>query len=282
MMEDVNGLNEASQTLHDSAGSSGHALIACPNTASSCQSGYHTYSVIVDRTNTTAETLQFLMDGTTESTVTEASVGPAAWQAAIDHGFFIIFDLAMGGNYPNGICNCTTPASATTSGAAMSVGYVAVYEQGGNSTQAGTATATGQLTGQNGNCLTSQNSLNTEGNPMYLSGCNSSAGQQWSPYTDGTLRVQGGCLDVVSAGTTSGTNVDWYACNGSSGAELDAPVQRRARQSKLRALPDRSRRQHRLQARHRDLYRRRRPAVDAAHGQRRRRRRQLRHRRTWR
>jgi riboflavin synthase alpha subunit len=172
--------------------------------------------VIVDRTNTSAETLQFLMDGTVESTITEASVGTAAWQAAIDHGFFIIFDLAMGGNYPNGICNCTSPTSATTSGASMSVGYVAVYEQGGNSTPPGTATATGQLTGQNGNCLSNQNSLNTGGNPMYLSGCNSSAGQQWSPYTDGTLRVQGGCLDVVSAGTTSGTGVDWYACNGTA------------------------------------------------------------------
>jgi hypothetical protein len=51
---------------------------------------------------------------------------------------------------------------------------------------------------------------------VYLSGCNGSAGQQWSPYTDGTLRVQGGCLDVVSAGTTSGTAVDWYACNGTA------------------------------------------------------------------
>jgi hypothetical protein len=216
MMEDVNAGNTASQTLHDSAGSSGHALIACPNTASSCQTGYHTYSVIVDRTNTSAETLQFLMDGTVESTITEASVGTAAWQSAIDHGFFIIFDLAMGGNYPNGICGCTSPTSATTSGASMSVGYVAVYEQGGNSTPAGTATATGPLTGQNANCLTNQNSLNAEGNPIYLSGCNGSAGQQWSPYTDGTLRVQGGCLDVVSAGTTSGTDVDWYACNGTA------------------------------------------------------------------
>ncbi len=213
MMEDVNGSNEASQTLHDSAGSSGHALIACPDTSSTCQSGYHTYSVIVDRTNTSAETLQFLMDGTVESTITEASVGTAAWQAAIDHGFFIIFDLAMGGNYPDPLCNCTAPTSATTSGGSMSVGYVAAYETGGNSTPAGTATATGPLTGLNGNCLTNQNSLNTESNPMYLTGCNGSAGQQWSPYSDGTLRVQGGCLDVAAAGTTSGTDVDWYPCN---------------------------------------------------------------------
>jgi len=216
MMEDVNGLNEASQTLHDAANSPGHPLIACPGSGSSCQTGYHTYSVILDRTNTSAETLQFLMDGTVESTITEASVGTTAWQEAIDHGFFIIFDLAMGGNYPSGECNCTTPTSATTSGASMSVAYVAVYEQGGNSTPTGTASATGQLTGLNGQCLTNQNSLNTEGNPIGLSGCNGSAGQQWSPYTDGTVRTQGGCLDVVSAGTTSGTDVDWYPCNGTA------------------------------------------------------------------
>ena len=57
MMEDVNGLNEASQTLHDSANSPGHGLISCPNTASTCETGYHTYSVIIDRTNTSAEQL---------------------------------------------------------------------------------------------------------------------------------------------------------------------------------------------------------------------------------
>jgi hypothetical protein len=216
MMEDVNGLNEASQTLHDAANNPGHPLIACPGAGSTCQTGYHTYSVIIDRTNTSAESLQFLMDGTVESTITEASVGTTAWQQAIDHGFFIIFDLAMGGNYPDGVCNCTTPTSATTSGASMNVGYVAVYEQGGNSTPTGTATATGPVTGINGLCLANQNSLNTASNPIGVSTCNGSPGQQWSPYTDGTLRTQGGCLDVVSAGTSSGTNVDWYPCNGTA------------------------------------------------------------------
>jgi hypothetical protein len=216
MMEDVNALNQASQTLHTAGPSPGHALINCPNTSSTCQTGYHTYSVIIDRTNTSAETLQFLMDGTVESTITEASVGTTAWQQAIDHGFFIIWDLAIGGNYPDGICGCTTPTSATTSGGSMSVAYVAVYEQGGNSTPTATATGTGTVKGLGGLCLTNQNSLNTEGNPIGVSSCNGSAGQTWSPYSDDTLRVQGGCLDVVSAGTSSGTNVDWYACNGSN------------------------------------------------------------------
>jgi hypothetical protein len=216
MMEDVNGLNQASQTLHTAANSPGHGLIACPDTSSTCQTGYHTYSVIIDRTNTSAETLQFLMDGRVESTITQASVGTSAWQQAIDHGFFIIWDLAIGGNYPNGICNCSTPTSATTSGASMSVDYVAVYEQGGNSTPTARATATGRVTGINGLCLTNRNSLNTEGNPIGVSACNGASGQTWATYSDDTLRVQGGCLDVVAAGTTSGTNVDWYACNGTN------------------------------------------------------------------
>ena len=213
VMEDVNGLNQASQTLHDAANSPGHGLIACPGAGSSCQTGYHTYSVIVDRTNTSAEFLQFLMDDVVESTITEASVGVTAWQQAIDHGFFIIWDLAMGGNYPDGISGVTTPTAATTSGGSMSVAYVAVYEQGGNSTPTATATATGTVRGINALCLANQNSLNVAGTAIGLGGCNGSAGQQWSPYTDGTMRVQGGCLDVVSAGTTSGTNVDWYPCN---------------------------------------------------------------------
>ena len=216
MMEDVNGLNEASQTLHDSANSPGHALIACPGAGSTCQTGYHTYSVIIDRTNTSAEQMQFLMDGVVESTITESSVGTAAWQAAIDHGFFIIWDLAMGGNYPDGVSGQTTPTSATTSGAYMSAAYVAVYEKGGNSTPTATPTATGTVKGINGLCLANQNSLNTESNPIGVSACDGGSGQNWSTYSDNTVRVQGGCLDVVAAGTASGTNVDWYACNGTN------------------------------------------------------------------
>ncbi len=178
------------------------------------------------------------MDGTVESTITEASVGTAAWQAAIDHGFFIIFDLAMGGNYPDPLCNCTSPTSATTSGGTMSVGYVAVYEQGGNSTPTGTATATGQVT-NGGLCLANKGALDVASNPIIASTCDGDAGQQWSPYTDGTVRTQGGCLDVVSAGTTAGTNIDWYPCNASNAQNWTHRVQRRTSKPELGAVPHR-------------------------------------------
>ena len=214
MMEDVNGLNEASQTLHDAAGSSGHPLIACRT--SKCESGYNTYSVVVNRADTKAEYLQYLMDGRVIDTITESQVGASAWHEAIDHGFFIIFDLAMGGNYPGGECNCATPTAATSSGASMSVKYVAVYEKGGNSTPTARAVSAGRVTGTDGKCLANQNALNTEGNPIGVRACNGGSGQRWSVYSDRTLRTEGGCLDVVSGGTSSGTDVDWYACNGTA------------------------------------------------------------------
>jgi Carbohydrate binding module (family 6) len=132
VMEDVNALSEHSGTLHcgtDPGGPCnettglGSGLQAC----SGCQTGYNTYSVIVNRTNTSNESITYYLNGTAYYTVTESQVGTATWQAAVDHGFFLILDVAIGGGYPNGVCGCTSPSSSTTSGAAMSVGYVAVY-----------------------------------------------------------------------------------------------------------------------------------------------------------
>jgi beta-glucanase (GH16 family) len=214
MMEDVNGLNQASQTLHDAAGSSGHPLTPCAG--SGCEAGFHTYTVLVNRTRPGRQYLQFLMDGHVEDTVTEASVGATAWRAALDHGFFLIFDLAIGGNYPDGQCGCTTPAAATSSGAVMRVASVSVYEKGGDTTPRTHVAATGAVHGSGARCLTNQAALNTEGNPIDLGRCHGAAGQRWGVYSDRTLRTEGGCLDVVGAGTTSGTDVDWYPCNGTA------------------------------------------------------------------
>ena len=50
---------------------------------------------------------------------------------------------------------------------------------------------------------------------MYVKACSGSPGQRWSAYTDSTLRTEGGCLGVVG-GTTGGSDVDWYACNGTA------------------------------------------------------------------
>jgi beta-glucanase (GH16 family) len=213
MLEDINGDNKVSQTLHDGGADKGHPLVHCPGTVS-CQGGFHTYSVIIDRTKPGAESLKFLVDGTAEETVTEAKVGTSVWQAAIDHGFFVILNLALGGNYPDGYCDCTSPTSGTTSGGAMKVAYVAVDEQGGNSTPSAKATAGGKVTSPAGDCLANAKSLNTSNNRVEMNTCDGSDGQHWQTYSDGTLRTQGGCLDLVNGETSSGTLTQWFPCNG--------------------------------------------------------------------
>jgi hypothetical protein len=146
VMEDVNALSEESATFRcgtdsgnpcqQTAGLSS-GLVACGG----CQTGYHTYAVVIDRTNAAAEQVRFTLDGKLIYAVNESLVGRAAWQAAVDHGFFLSLGVAVGGTLPNMLCGCVSPSAATSSGAGMSVAYVAVYQSGGGSASPQPSTA---------------------------------------------------------------------------------------------------------------------------------------------
>ena len=136
ILEDVNSLSELSGTAHcdvDPGGACNEpdgissGLRSCPG----CQSGYHTYSMVLNRTNTSDESITFYLDSNPYFSVSESQVGAGVWQAAYDHNMSIILDLAMGGAYPNGVCQCTAPNGSTTSGGTMSVAYVAAYTTDG-------------------------------------------------------------------------------------------------------------------------------------------------------
>ena len=163
IMEDVNALSELAGTLHcgvDPGGPCnettglGSGLRAC----SGCQSGYNTYSVIINRTNTSNESITWSLNGTAYFTATESQVGAATWQAAVDHGFFLILDVAIGGGFPNGVCGCSSPSASTSSGASMGVGYVAVYTTTGGGGGGNTVTVTnpGNQTGTVGTAASLQ------------------------------------------------------------------------------------------------------------------------------
>ena len=160
ILEDVNALSEHSGTFHcgvdpggpcNETNGIGSGLLSC----SGCQTGYNTYTIIINRTNTSAESVTWYLNGNQFFQVKESQVPVATWQAAIDHNFSVIFDLAIGGGYPNGVCGCTTPTSATTSGASMSVAYVAAYQTTGGSP---TPTPTPTPTSSAGSCATTATS----------------------------------------------------------------------------------------------------------------------------
>ncbi|WP_377266910.1 ricin-type beta-trefoil lectin domain protein [Peterkaempfera sp. SMS 1(5)a] len=221
IMEDVNALSQVAGTIHcgtypggvcNEGNGIGSGLRAC----SGCQTGYHTYSMILDRTNTSAESITWYLDGNQYFSVNESQVGAATWQQAFDHNLMIIFDLAIGGGFPNGVCGCTTPTAATTSGASMSVGYVAAYTTtGGGSGGGGGGTGTGgAITGYGGLCLDDRSSDATNYNPIQIYTCNGTDAQKWTFVQAGTtLHVLGKCLDINAGGTANGTLVDLYDCN---------------------------------------------------------------------
>jgi hypothetical protein len=228
IMEDVNALSEVAGTIHcgtypggvcNEGNGIGSGLRAC----SGCQSGFHTYTMILDRTNTSAESITFYLDGSAYFSVNESQVGAATWQQAYDHNLSIILDLAMGGGFPNGVCGCTTPQGSTASGGTMRVDYVAAYTtNGGGTTPPPSGGAIHSGVGAN-ICLDDRSSSTANYNPVQIYTCNGTAAQQWTVVQAGsTLRVLGKCLDVYAAGTANSTKVDLYDCNG-TGSQVFIP-----------------------------------------------------------
>ena len=143
ILEDVNALSEHSGTFHcgnlndvNPDGSLGpcheftglsSGLLPCPG----CQTGFHTYTAVVDRRKPGAEQIRWYLDGRKFFAVNESQVDPVVWAEAVHHGYSIIFDLAIGGSYPDGVCQCTTPTDQTSSGGTMVIRRVAVYQRDG-------------------------------------------------------------------------------------------------------------------------------------------------------
>jgi beta-glucanase (GH16 family) len=139
VLEDVDGLSAHSGTLHcgnlserNSDGSLGpcheprgltSGLLPCHG----CETGYHVYSVVVDRRNPADEQIRWYLDGRDYFSVSESQVGAATWDQAVNHGFSIILDLAIGGEYPDWACGCTALTGQTSSWGTLHVRDVAVY-----------------------------------------------------------------------------------------------------------------------------------------------------------
>jgi hypothetical protein len=239
IMEDVNALSEVAGTIHcgtDPGGPCnepdgiGSGLTSC----SGCQTGYHTYTMILNRTNISDESITFYLDGNQYFSVSESQVGTSTWEAAYDHNLSIILDLAMGGSFPNGVCNCTSPSSTTTSGGTMSVAYVAAYSTSGSTSTStssaptsaptssaptsaptsGSGNGTGPVTGYEGLCVDVRGASATNFTPVQVYNCNGTNAQMWTVVEAGsTLHALGKCLDIDGGDTANGTTVDLYDCN---------------------------------------------------------------------
>lgn len=132
IMENINGLNLVSGTLHcgvspggpcnEMDGITGNTTCVGPT----CTGNFHTYALVVDR-SASVETITWLVDGESYHTVDSSVMDEATWSAAVDDSKFIILNVAIGGSFPNKVYGSNTPLDTTTPGFPMTVDYVAVY-----------------------------------------------------------------------------------------------------------------------------------------------------------
>ncbi|MCK2239532.1 MULTISPECIES: discoidin domain-containing protein [unclassified Crossiella] len=150
IMENVNGINSVWGVLHCGTSPGGPcnekngiaANRACPGT--SCQAGFHTYRFEWDR-SVTPNQLRWYVDGQQFHSVRQDRVDAGTWANMTSHaGYFIILNVAIGGEFPNNVSGITTPVGSTVPGRPMVVDYVAVWTRTtGGSDPTSTTSTTG-------------------------------------------------------------------------------------------------------------------------------------------
>ncbi len=129
VMENINGGNTVYGTLHCGVDPGGpcHETTGLQGSTScqpvSCQDGFHTYRVEIDR-STSPEEIRWYLDGVQYWQVSSngTNMDAKTWTNTVDHEFFIVLNVAMGGQWPG------NPTASTFSGAPMVVDYVRVYQ----------------------------------------------------------------------------------------------------------------------------------------------------------
>jgi beta-glucanase (GH16 family) len=142
ILEDINSRSSVFGTLHCGVSPGGPCnestgIGSGEHACGGCQTAFHTYAVQIDR-SVSPEQIRWYLDGTNYFTVNATQVDATTWANAVDHPFFIIFDLAMGGGFPAAFGG--GPNAATVSGGQMNIDYVAVYNKGPGSGGGGTGT----------------------------------------------------------------------------------------------------------------------------------------------
>ncbi|MFJ5546340.1 acyltransferase family protein [Streptomyces sp. NPDC093225] len=128
VMESVNGRAAVFGTMHCGVAVGGPCrepagLGSGPQPCPTCRTAFHTYAVEVDR-SPGAEEVRWYLDGRVHHRVTARQLPAGTWRRAIDHGLFLILDVAVGGGLPQ--ADGATPGPTTEPGHPLRVDHVTV------------------------------------------------------------------------------------------------------------------------------------------------------------
>lgn len=158
---------------------------------------FHVFSV-----DWSPNSIVWSVDGTPYETRTPADTHGNKW--VFDHPFFVILNLAVGGDWPG------SPDGSTAFPQTMVVDYVRASASGGG------PAASGPIRGIGGMCADVAGGSSADRTPIQLHNCTGNAAQQWTVGNDGTVRALGKCLDVAGGSTEAGAVVQLYTCNGTN------------------------------------------------------------------
>jgi beta-glucanase (GH16 family) len=154
---------------------------------------FHTFAI-----DWAPNSIKWSVDGVVYETRTPADVGGNQW--VFNQPFFIILNLAVGGDYPG------DPDGSTSFPQQLVVDYVHVSTStGGTGGQA--------IKGYAGKCVDVAGANPANGTPVQLYDCNGTPAQQWTVNGD-ALQALGKCLDVVNNSTADGAKVQLWDCTG--------------------------------------------------------------------
>jgi beta-glucanase (GH16 family) len=222
IMEDINGRSSLFSTLHCGVNPNGPCkesvgIGSGERACGGCQTGFHDYAVEIDR-STSPEQIRFYLDGGNFFTIQANQVDATTWANAVDHPFFIIYDLAMGGGFPDAFGG--GPNASTVSGGKLIIDSVAVYNKGpssgGGGGDGGGGSTTGQtIAGPGGKCVdVSGDDTGGDGTAVQLWDCQSGAKDQHWTWSGQTLQTLGRCLDIAGGVNANGTKLQLANCNG--------------------------------------------------------------------
>jgi len=204
ILEDINGRSSVFGTLHCGTNPGGpcnesSGLGSGERACSGCQTAFHTYAVQIDR-SVSPEQIRWYLDGNNYFTLNATAVPASTWQSAVDHPFFIIYDLAMGGGFPAAFGG--GPNGSTISGGQMVIDYVAVYNKGPGGGNNGNNIAQGKPT----TASSSENATLGAGNAT-----DGNTGTRWSSAFSDPQWIQ---VDLGQSYNINHVTLNWEAAYG--------------------------------------------------------------------
>lgn len=134
IMENVQGYNNEWATMHCGTAPGGPCNEKDgiggqrPCSPVTCQAGFHTYTLEWD-SSTNPQQMRWYLDGVQFHQVSQNQVPADVWANATNHGYFLILNVAIGGEFP--AKQGGGPDGATVPGRPMVVDYVAAWTRPG-------------------------------------------------------------------------------------------------------------------------------------------------------